>query len=71
MARLAVESRMFPLWSCDHGVWQITYAPRHPVPVRDVVEAQGRYAHLDEAGIEEIQAHVDERWERFVARAGT
>jgi pyruvate/2-oxoacid:ferredoxin oxidoreductase beta subunit len=62
LARLAVESRYFPLYAVDHGAWSITFRPRHPVPVRDFLETQGRFAHLGEAEIETIQAHVDERW---------
>ena len=63
VARLAVESRYFPLVECDEGRWRITHRPRHPVPVREFLEAQGRFAHLTSEQIDVIQAHVDERWE--------
>ena len=62
LARLAVESRYFPLFEVDHGAWRLTYAPRHPVPVADFLAGQGRFAHLTPAQVERIQAHVDERW---------
>jgi len=62
VTRLAVESRYFPLVECDHGAWRVTFQPRHPVPVRDFLQTQGRFAHLTRDGIGEIQAHVDERW---------
>jgi len=63
LMRLAVESRYFPLVEVDHGAWRTTLAPRHPVPVRDFLEAQGRFAHLSADASDAIQAHVDERWE--------
>jgi pyruvate/2-oxoacid:ferredoxin oxidoreductase beta subunit len=63
VARLAVESRYFPLLECDHGEWRITFRPRHPVPVREFLETQGRFDHLSDEQIDSIQAHVDERWE--------
>jgi len=63
IARLAVESRYFPLFECDHGAWRITFRPKHEVPVRDFLETQGRFGHLAAAEIESIQAHVDARWE--------
>jgi len=62
VTRLAVESRYFPLVECDHGTWRVTFQPKHPVPVRDFLRTQGRFAHLTQDGIDGIQAHVDERW---------
>lgn len=62
VTRLAVESRYFPLVECDHGTWRVTFQPKHPVPVRDFLQTQGRFAHLTQDGIDGIQAHVDERW---------
>ena len=67
IARLAVESRSFPLWECDHGTFRVTYEPKHTVPVREFLEPQGRFSHLTEEQIATIQAHVDERWHRLVA----
>jgi pyruvate ferredoxin oxidoreductase beta subunit len=67
MARLAVESRTFPLLECDHGTWRLTYRPRHAVPVSEFLARQGRFAHLTAAEAETIQRHVDERWEQLVA----
>jgi len=67
IARLAVESRSFPLWECDDGAFRITYEPKHTVPVREYLERQGRFSHLTEEQIATIQTHVDERWRRLVA----
>jgi pyruvate/2-oxoacid:ferredoxin oxidoreductase beta subunit len=63
LARLAVESRYFPLVEVDEGAWRITYRPKHPVPVREFLAQQGRFGHLDDAEIDEIQAHLDARWQ--------
>ena len=68
VARLAVESRYFPLYACDHGEWTITFRPKHPRPVREFLESQGRFAHLSSGEIDAIQAHVDERWNRLASR---
>jgi pyruvate/2-oxoacid:ferredoxin oxidoreductase beta subunit len=62
VVRLAVESRSFPLWECDHGTWRITFRPRHPIPVREYLSTQGRFAHLTDPEVESIQRHVDARW---------
>jgi pyruvate ferredoxin oxidoreductase beta subunit len=62
VTRLAVESRYFPLFECDHGEWRITFRPKHPVPVSEFLETQGRFSHLSADEIASIQSHVDERW---------
>ena len=63
VARLAVESRYFPLFECDHGEWRITFQPKHPVPVGTFLETQGRFSHLSSDAIDSIQSHIDERWD--------
>ena len=70
IARLAVESRYFPLFECDDGEWRITYRPKHEVPVREFLETQGRFSHLSAEEIDSIQAHVDARWELLAATRG-
>ena len=62
IARLAVESRYFPLFECDDGAWRITYLPKHPVPVGEFLETQGRFGHLSPGEIDAIQSHVEARW---------
>ena len=69
IARLAVESGYFPLVACDHGEWKITYRPKHPVPVSEFLEAQGRFSHLSPGEIDTIQSHVDERWNQLAGLA--
>jgi pyruvate ferredoxin oxidoreductase beta subunit len=63
VARLAVESRYFPLFECDDGDWRITFRPKHEVPVSEFLATQGRFGHLSAEQIDAIQSHVDERWE--------
>jgi pyruvate/2-oxoacid:ferredoxin oxidoreductase beta subunit len=69
LARLAVESRTFPLLECDHGSWRVTLDPKHPVPVSEYLAAQGRFSQLGPEEIETIQRHVDARWAEIQAGA--
>ena len=69
IARLAVESRYFPLLECDHGAWRITFRPKHEAPVSEFLETQGRFSHLSADEIDSIQAHVDERWDLLAGLA--
>jgi pyruvate ferredoxin oxidoreductase beta subunit len=67
LARLAVESRYFPLFECDSGDWRVTFRPKHPVPVSTFLEAQERFNHLSAEEITSIQTHVDARWDLLAA----
>ncbi len=62
IVRQAVESRYFPLLEVAEGEWQITYRPRKPLPVSDFLSTQGRFAHLSPEQVDQIQRHLDERW---------
>jgi pyruvate/2-oxoacid:ferredoxin oxidoreductase beta subunit len=61
-ARLAVETRVFPLFEVVDGVeWRITHAPQ-PRPVSEYLGLQGRFAKLDAAATERIQREVDDEY---------
>jgi len=63
IVRRAVESRYFPLLEFVDREWRITYRPRKPLPVSDFLSTQGRFAHLSPEQVEQVQRHLDERWD--------
>jgi pyruvate/2-oxoacid:ferredoxin oxidoreductase beta subunit len=65
VARLAVESRYFPLWEWENGRLRVTYQPKHVAPVARFLELQGRFGHLTADEVAAIQEHVDARWRRL------
>jgi pyruvate/2-oxoacid:ferredoxin oxidoreductase beta subunit len=67
---LAVETNVFPLYEVEDGRrYTINHEPRR-LPVREYLQKQGRYRHLKEEQIRQIQADVDEEWEKLKQRAG-
>jgi len=46
MARLAVETRLFPLYEVEGGIYKITFPVSSPKPVEEYLKLQGRFAHL-------------------------
>jgi pyruvate/2-oxoacid:ferredoxin oxidoreductase beta subunit len=67
---LAVETNVFPLYEVEDGRrYTINHEPRR-LPVREYLQKQGRYRHLQEEQIQKIQADVDEEWEKLKQRAG-
>jgi pyruvate ferredoxin oxidoreductase beta subunit/2-oxoisovalerate ferredoxin oxidoreductase beta subunit len=69
LARLAVETGAFPLYEVENGERYTLNEPRKSRPIRDYLAAQRRYAHLDAAGITELQRDIDAGWARLLHRA--
>jgi pyruvate ferredoxin oxidoreductase beta subunit/2-oxoisovalerate ferredoxin oxidoreductase beta subunit len=71
LARMAVHSRVFPLLEVENGErWRITVEPEG-LPVADYLRRQGRFRHLDEAEIADIQTQVDARWKAIERRVAS
>lgn len=65
-ARLAVNSRLWPLLEVTEGVYLINRKPKKPVPVLEYLKLQGRFSHLTEEQVQEIQTYVDKNWQRLL-----
>lgn len=70
VARLAVESGLFPLIEAEHGELTDVTTIRRRVPVEDYLRLQKRFAHLfreprDAASLRAIQAIADRNIARF------
>lgn len=66
MARLAVLSKIFPLYEVENGEkWKITFEPDEFLQVKEYLKEQGRFSHLGENEIAEIQKYVEKEWERL------
>ncbi len=71
VARLAIESGLFPLFEAEHGEVVGSGKIRRRVPVEDYLKLQKRFAHLFRKGAEDtdsiarIQRMADANIERF------
>ncbi len=67
-ARLAVETRVFPLYEVVDGVeWRITHAPA-PRPVAEYLSLQGRFGRLSADQVERVQREVDDEYALLARR---
>jgi pyruvate/2-oxoacid:ferredoxin oxidoreductase beta subunit len=63
LARMAVQTRIFPLMEVENGErWRFTVEHAGD-PVEPYLRKQGRFRHLTDEQIGQIQADVDARWE--------
>ena len=62
IGRLAVQTRMFPLYEIENGQYKLGSGGARPRPVSEYLKLQGRFRHLSEETIKEIQRRVDEEY---------
>jgi pyruvate ferredoxin oxidoreductase beta subunit len=69
IAKLAVETRFWPLFEVENGKWRFTNKPKGQKPVIEFLKTQGRFKHLfkekNKHVLDEIQKDVDANWERL------
>jgi len=69
LARLAVQTRIFPLLEVESGTrWRITNE-QDAQPVEGYLRRQGRFRHLSDDDVAKVQANVDARWDALRAVA--
>jgi len=70
IARLAVETRYFPVYEVDHGRVKINIRVDKPKPLEEFLKTQRRFAHLlkpeNAHVLEELKRNIEENWERLV-----
>ena len=69
VSRLAVRSRIFPLYEIENGNSYALQKESHVVPVKEYLKLQGRFSHLTESEIEVTQKNVEKAWERLLKKA--
>ena len=69
VARLAVHTKLFPLYEVEDGErYRITVEPLG-LPVKEYLKHQGRFRTLTDEEIEGIQREVDRRWAELQEKA--
>lgn len=66
VARLAVQTRIFPLYEVIYGKYILNRKVNKPKPVTEYLKLQKRFAHLTKSEIEIIQKNADNEYERIL-----
>jgi pyruvate ferredoxin oxidoreductase beta subunit len=72
VTKLAIETKYWPLWEYNMGVYKVTKKPKTFKPIKDYVTKLGRYSKLMKRPdaneiLEELQNYVDAKWDRLLA----
>jgi len=65
ISRLAVETGSWILYEIVDGHKELTYRPKTRKPVRQYVEKQGRFSHLSEEDLANLQKEIDREWKKY------
>ena len=68
IARLAVQTNIFPLYEIENGT-RYTLNYKGDRPVNDYLQTQGRFKHLGKENVSRIQNMVDEDWNNLLRKA--
>jgi len=70
IARLAVQTKVFPLYEIENGVLSFSQKIEDAKPVKDYLQLQGRFKHLSEEEIAKIQEYVNARYDYLLRIEG-
>ncbi|MDD5309286.1 MAG: pyruvate synthase subunit PorB [Deltaproteobacteria bacterium] len=68
IGRVAVETGVFPLYEVENGRYRITLETPQLRPMRDYLKPQGRFRHLSEDLIDEIEKRVHREYRELAAK---
>jgi len=69
LSKLVVETAIFPLYEIENGEkYTLNFIPETKKPVSEYLKMQGRFRHLTEKEIEDIQNDVDFRWQKLLEK---
>jgi len=69
IGRLAVETGVFPLYEVENGEYKLSFDFPQLRPVNDYLKLQGRFRHLSEETINEIQQRVNKEYSLLMEKA--
>ena len=70
LAKLAVETRFWPLYEVENGKYKLSYKPSKEIPVIEFLKMQARFKHLlkpeNQHIVDKIQQNINEEWEKLL-----
>ena len=69
VARLAVQTRVYPLYEVVNGRYTLTRKSKKFKPVKEYLKIQGRFRHLSGEDIKTIQQQINEGYKSLEAKA--
>jgi len=65
IAKLAVESRFYPIFEIENGILKLKNI-ENPKDVKTFLAMQGRFKHVSDNDIDEIKRYINDQWNRLL-----
>lgn len=74
LAKLVVDTCIWPLYEVENGVYKLNYKPAQKKPVVEYLKTQDRFKHMfapgNEGLLKEAQEYVDRKWAEILRLCG-
>lgn len=67
IARLAVQTCVFPIYEVQYGKYKVNIKPNKK-PIKEFLQLQGRFRHLSDDIIAKLQERVDQNWNKLLRK---
>jgi pyruvate/2-oxoacid:ferredoxin oxidoreductase beta subunit len=68
IGKKAVSSCVFPLYEVEYGKYKVNKKPQNKTPIIDYLKMQGRFRHLPDEEVQQIQKAIDSEWEMLLKK---
>ncbi|MBI2868986.1 MAG: pyruvate synthase subunit beta [Chloroflexi bacterium] len=68
LGRLVVETGVFPLYEVENGEYRLSMELKELRPIRDYFKSQGRFRHLSDDMVNQIQERVKQEYAKLVEK---
>ena len=69
VCKLAVKTKVYPLYEVIGGTYFMGRKISKPLPVGEYLKTQGRFRHLSDEQVKEMQSDVDKRYDALIRLA--
>ena len=70
VAKEMVESGLWPLYEVVDNNLTLSYKPKELKPVKEVLRSQGRFRHITDDEVDDVQEWVNQNWARLLEKDG-
>lgn len=67
ISRRAVQTNYFPLYEVENGSFSLNVEVKDPKPVSYMIEMLGKFKHINDEELEELQILTDKRYKRLLS----
>ena len=69
LARMATQSKVFPVYEIENGKYRINIYPEKEISIEDYIKSQGRFNYISKPVINSVRKQVNKKWQYLIKRS--